>query len=320
MTDVPHGEDSADRNVVRLAEYNALRVEIERRANIQWSVTALQFTTAATVAGLAISRASDFALLLLIPLLSYMFGTRYILHDFHIRLITQYLRESLSERLNNELQWDEWYDAKYVRRDNRRLVSVTGWLPTQSTRLAFEGIATLALAAAAIAASYRVITGNYPWYAIVGFSICWLLDFGTSYYCTTTLKTPGARTHCHHREASSWFSADHPAAVRAPLGYASHPGLPNLLRSGVDNCGLKRAGDAHGALRLQIAEPPARRRSCQAPVGAGRFVIRATRERGVGVPPSRRLGNGIREASQSLSEATDGACVTVQVTANAAGW
>jgi hypothetical protein len=180
VTDVPHGDDSADRNVVRLAEYNALRVEIERRANIQWSVTALQFTTAATVAGLAISRASDFALLLLIPLLSYMFGTRYILHDFHIRLITQYLRESLSERLNNELQWDEWYDAKYVRRDNRRWFSVTGWLPTQSTRLAFEGIATLALAASAIAATYRVITGNYPWYAVVGFSICWLLDFGAT--------------------------------------------------------------------------------------------------------------------------------------------
>jgi hypothetical protein len=178
VTDAPRGEDNSHRNAVLLAEYSALRVEIERRTNIQWSVTALQFTTTATVAGLAISRASNFALLLLIPLLSYMFGTRYILQDFHIKLITQYLRESLSGRLNNDLQWDEWYDVKYRGRDKRRWFSVTGWRPTQSTRLAFEGIATLALAASA--ATYRVITGNYPWYAVVGFSICWLLDFGAT--------------------------------------------------------------------------------------------------------------------------------------------
>jgi hypothetical protein len=35
---------------------------------------------------------------------------------------------------------------------------------------------------------------------------------------------------------------------------------------------------------LILVWPPHRRRSCPAPVGVGRFVIRATRERGVGVP------------------------------------
>lgn len=186
VTNAPHGDGDGHRSAVLLAEYSALRAEIERRSNIQWSVTALQFTTAATVAGLAISRASNFALLLLIPLLSYMFGTRYILQDFHIKLIKQYLRESRSERLNNDLQWDAWYGVKYGDRDDRRWFSVTGWRPTQSTRLAFEGIATLVLAAGAIAATYRLITGNYPWYGVVGFSICWLLDFGAI-----------ARLHCH---------------------------------------------------------------------------------------------------------------------------
>ena len=40
------------------------------------------------------------------------------------------------------------------------------------------------------------------------------------------------------------------------------------------------------------------RRSCPTPVGVGRFVIRATRERGVGVPPSRSLATASREAHQ----------------------
>ena len=41
------------------------------------------------------------------------------------------------------------------------------------------------------------------------------------------------------------------------------------------------------------------------PVVSGRFVIRATHERGVGVPSSRSLSTASREASASLSETTD---------------
>jgi hypothetical protein len=47
------------------------------------------------------------------------------------------------------------------------------------------------------------------------------------------------------------------------------------------------------------------RRSCPAPDGKGRFVIRATHERGVGVPPSRRLSAASREA-RPFHRHTDG--------------
>jgi uncharacterized membrane protein YhfC len=52
-----------------------LRSEIDRRTNVQWNVIALQITSPGVIASLAISRVTDIALLLVIPLLSYMLGT-----------------------------------------------------------------------------------------------------------------------------------------------------------------------------------------------------------------------------------------------------
>ncbi len=106
----PHPADAEAQlaNKVMLAEYAALRAEVDRRANVQWNVVALQITSAGVIASLAISRVSDIALLLVIPLLSYMLGSRYILHDYHIKLISRYIRESLSGRLHDHLEWERW--------------------------------------------------------------------------------------------------------------------------------------------------------------------------------------------------------------------
>ena len=41
-------------NRVMLAEYSALRSEVDRRATIQWNVLALQITSAGVIASLAI--------------------------------------------------------------------------------------------------------------------------------------------------------------------------------------------------------------------------------------------------------------------------
>jgi hypothetical protein len=45
-----------------------------------------------------------------------------------------------------------------------------------------------------------------------------------------------------------------------------------------------------------ISKPPSGEALLSAPVGANRFVIRATHERGVGVPSSRSLSTASREA------------------------
>jgi hypothetical protein len=60
---------------VLLAEYAGLRAEIERRTNLQWSVFALQLASAGAITSVAISTAGDLALLLIVPVSSYMLGT-----------------------------------------------------------------------------------------------------------------------------------------------------------------------------------------------------------------------------------------------------
>ena len=88
---------------------------------------------------------------------------------------------------------------------------------------------------------------------------------------------------------------------------AAHCGAPGDSDLGPSG----RVAEIHGSFLIQAPRPEA---LLPAPDGVGRFVIRATHEPGVGVPSSRSLATAAREASESLSEATDGACVTVHAT------
>jgi hypothetical protein len=164
-----------DRQVL-LAEFAALRAETDRRANVQWNVFALQLGSAGVIASLAISTASDIALLLLIPLSSYMLGNRYVLHDYHIKLISRYIRDSLSGRLNDLLAWEQWKaDHAAPGTERRRWFTPAGWNMFHPTRLAFEGISWLALIAAPFAAFSTWRNHAPPWYLVLGFALLWLL-------------------------------------------------------------------------------------------------------------------------------------------------
>jgi hypothetical protein len=166
---------------IALAEYTALRAEMERRANIQWHVLALQTTSAGAVAGLAISSVSNPALLLIIPLFSYMFGSRYILHDFHIKLIQQYVRTSLSGRLHDRLEWDRWKTSALSRGARTSWFQVTRWNVAHPTRLAFEGAAVLALGTAALGSLYQWWDDPPPWILIMGFALLWIVGAAATY-------------------------------------------------------------------------------------------------------------------------------------------
>jgi hypothetical protein len=165
-----HAEDQ-----VLLAEYTALRTEVERRTGIQWNVVALQITSAGAVAGIAISTRSDPALVLIVPLFSYMLGSRYILHDFHIKLIQQYIRTSLSGRLHDQLKWDQWKVDTLSRIDPSGWFQMTRWNVVHPTRLVFEGAASLALVAAALGSFYRRWNDPPHWMLIVGFGLLWII-------------------------------------------------------------------------------------------------------------------------------------------------
>src|SRR6185312_6719023 len=116
----------------------------------QWNVFALQLASAGAIASVAISASSNLALLLLIPLSSYLLGSRYILHDFHIKLIRRYVRDSLAERLSGHLRWESWRSAALSAPTSRGWFSVTGWNIMHTTRLVFEGVGFLALVAAGL--------------------------------------------------------------------------------------------------------------------------------------------------------------------------
>jgi hypothetical protein len=160
---------------VMLAEYAALRAEVDRRATVQWNVLALQLTSTGIIASLAISHASEIALLLVIPLSSYMLGSRYILHDFHLKLISRYIRDSLSGRLGGHLAWERWKISQVTPKTGPQgWLKPTAWNLLHPTRLAFEGVAWLALLTAALAAAYSWRDKAPAWGLIFGFALLWV--------------------------------------------------------------------------------------------------------------------------------------------------
>jgi hypothetical protein len=115
-------------------------------------------------------------------LLSYMLGSRYILHDYYIKLIDRYIRCSLSARLHNQLKWQEWKTTQMstdVASD--QWLTATGWNPLHPTRLAFVGIALLALVGSGLAAAYAWRSMSPQWYLVLGFALLWILGATTTY-------------------------------------------------------------------------------------------------------------------------------------------
>jgi hypothetical protein len=168
---------------IMLAEYAALRTEVDRRATVQWNVLALQLTSTGVIASLAISHASEIALLLVIPLSSYMLGSRYILHDFHLKLISRYIRDSLSGRFGGNLAWESWKISQITPHDGPQgWLTPTAWNLLHPTRLAFEGVAWLALLTAALAAAYSWRDKAPAWGLMFGFALLWILGVLGTYF------------------------------------------------------------------------------------------------------------------------------------------
>lgn len=177
------GAEARVASQIMLAEYTALRTEVDRRATVQWNVLALQLTSTGVIASLAISHTSEIALLLVIPLSSYMLGSRYILHDFHLKLISRYIRDSLSGRLGGHLAWEGWKISQITPQVGPQgWLAPTAWNLLHPTRLAFEGVAWLALLTAGLAAAYSWRDKSPAWGLIFGFALLWILGALGTYF------------------------------------------------------------------------------------------------------------------------------------------
>ena len=99
-----------------LAEFKALRQEIERRSKIQYNLFALQLTTAGVIFSFALSggHSNRSALLLIIPVSSWMLCAEYVDQIYGQRIAGKYIREQLNMRcVPGALGWEEWLCRNY---------------------------------------------------------------------------------------------------------------------------------------------------------------------------------------------------------------
>ncbi len=154
--------EEAQEHAGPLAEFVALRTEIERRSTIQWHVLALQITIAGAIFGFALSGTRREALLLVIPMTTYMTFGRYITHAVFITLIGKYIHTELSPRVPGGLRWERW------RVVNASEVGIGVFTRLHFTGVAYPGVATLAVGAFVIAAVQNDLAAGKVWVTIVG--------------------------------------------------------------------------------------------------------------------------------------------------------
>jgi hypothetical protein len=121
-----------------LAEFVALRQELELRTNYHNQLHTLQLTFTGALFGFAISRNNLILLLLVVPIISYLICARYTDQRLRNRGIARYIRDYLSDRVPGGLNWEQWNS----RRSRPNLV--IGWtIPSFAT---YVGPPILALA------------------------------------------------------------------------------------------------------------------------------------------------------------------------------
>ena len=98
---------SADKAVdVVLAEFSALRAEINSRASYQQQITYWLLIITGTLVTIAINQ-QEILLLLMCPILTLFLAIRYADHGAQIARIGDYIERRLEHRLN-ELGWERW--------------------------------------------------------------------------------------------------------------------------------------------------------------------------------------------------------------------
>lgn len=152
---------SPDESSGPLAEFAALRTEIERRATTQWHVLALQIGIAGAVFGFALSGQRREVLLLVIPIATYMTFGRYITQVAFIHLIGQYIRTDLSHRVPGGLRWEEWRLTHFPAPE------VGVFAKAHFSGVVFPGVSTLGLGGFVVAAVQNNLAAGHPWYTVV---------------------------------------------------------------------------------------------------------------------------------------------------------
>jgi hypothetical protein len=122
---------------ILLAEFAALRAEIINRSNLQWSMFALQLTSAGVIFSFALSGSGRTGFLLIVPITSYALAGRYVSQYIGIQDLGVYIRDVLNPRLGGRLEWENWHRERSSRAAMLSLVN--------PLFLMFPGVAGIAL-------------------------------------------------------------------------------------------------------------------------------------------------------------------------------
>lgn len=98
-----------------LAEFSALRQEIQERVKAQQQMLSLQLTVSAAIFGFAISRPGMTALLLIMPFTSYLLCGRLVAQHFGTLRVAEYITGELNDRVPGGLGWEEWLRRRQPR-------------------------------------------------------------------------------------------------------------------------------------------------------------------------------------------------------------
>ncbi|GAA0382892.1 hypothetical protein GCM10009541_26870 [Micromonospora gifhornensis] len=120
-----------------LAEFSALRTEIDSRSKYQQQILSLQLTLTTALFGLGLAEPVPLGVLLVIPLTSYLLCARYIGQRSAIRWASKYITEQLSPRVPDGLGWSAWVAR------NRRPDRLIDWYVPML--ICFPGASLLAL-------------------------------------------------------------------------------------------------------------------------------------------------------------------------------
>lgn len=156
-----------------LAEFAALRSEIDRRASTQNTLFVSQLTVTGAIFSFAVSAPSRTALLLILPISSYMFGVRYVAQQKAIFTIARYIREDLSARVPGGLKWEAWINQR--RRASPRASDVILDY-TWPIMFLFPGLSLLSILW--LVPTIFFVDWTHNTVQRVGLALVWLLDLG----------------------------------------------------------------------------------------------------------------------------------------------
>lgn len=174
---------SADESTGPLAEFAALRAEIDALSRTKVQLFTLQLTVTGAVFSFAISNPSLGGLLLIVPISSYLLCALYVSTEADALAIGSYIRAELSVKVPGGLGWEGWW-----REHSARVGRLNGWTLPLLILFGGSGVLALVWSASTFGAASSPIGSN------VGLVSIWGIGVVASITCVFLVVSMGMKS------------------------------------------------------------------------------------------------------------------------------